>query len=160
MPAFLLRSTLSLLVLLASVSGAREEYLGYCNSRFSFCVDVPAGLKEMPPPTNDDGRTWRSRTGAEIRAWGGWNALDETLAEACAADAKGVDSVVLQTVRKDWCVVSGFRQERIVYQRRHLAAGRWVVLRLEYPVSERGSYDGRIGHMGKSLQVLDLPDSP
>jgi len=160
MPAFLLRSTLSLLALLASVSGAREEYLGYCNARFSFCVDVPTGLKDMPAPENDDGRTWRGKAEAEIRAWGGWNALDETLADACASDAKALDSVVLRTVRKDWCVVSGYRKGRIVYQRRQLAEGRWVVLRLEYPVAERGSYDGRIGHMVKSLVVMGLPDAP
>ncbi len=148
------------LALLASASGAREDYVNHCNARFAFCLDVPAGLKEMPPPENDDGRTWRGSTGAEIRVWGMWNAAEETLGEACDFDASEIDSVVLRTTKKDWCVVSGFRKGRIVYERRQLAQGRWVVFQLEYQDKDRPLFDGKIGRMAKSLKVFEMPDAP
>lgn len=150
----------SLLLLLSSASVAGEGFVEYCNGRFAFCVQVPKGLAEMPAPENDDGRTWKAGSGGVVRAWGMWNALDETLSEACAADGSALDTVVLDRVHEDWCVVSGYRKGRIVYQKRQFAQGRWVVLRLDYEGKERSWFDGRIKRMAKSVTLLPMPDAP
>jgi len=154
------RILLAILGIATANAFAADAFEDYCNSRFNFCMDMPAGLKAQPAPENGDGRTWKGKGGSEVRAWGQWNAAEETMKEACESDAKELDSIVLNTVRKDWCAVSGFKKGKIEYRRRELASGRWVVFDLVYPASERDFFDGKIGKMAKSLKILPMEDDP
>jgi hypothetical protein len=35
----------------------------FCNPRFGFCVSVPADLRALPPPEDEDGQSWQGPDG-------------------------------------------------------------------------------------------------
>ena len=70
-----------LVVFTCSISIGQVKYSTYNNDRFEFSIDYPESLLKMqPPPENDDGRTFISGDGTvEMRVWGQYNALFETI---------------------------------------------------------------------------------
>ncbi len=102
-----------LLLLCAVSSGAQEQTeKEYCNARFGFCFSYPAHFEMDPPPENDDGRVLRDGDGCVVTAWGGYNVLEETLAEAMTSRSADFDTVTYRAKGKNWFVLSGYRGER------------------------------------------------
>ena len=68
------------LLLLGAATAAQADSLTYVNDRFgttlTFPLDIFDGID--PPPANGDGRRFRSADGAELAAYGRFNALDQT----------------------------------------------------------------------------------
>lgn len=101
---------------------AADSYKTYSNARFGYRVLYPTFLTPQPPPENNDGREFHSSDGKIILAvWGGYNALDESLADRynqrldeLQADGNEPDYKVL---RDTFYVISYAGGRQISYER-------------------------------------------
>jgi hypothetical protein len=144
------------LLMLSGLSFAADPaFEHYCNPRFAFCVDVPSGMKALSPPTNGDGQSWQGPGQSQVAVWGSWNAADQIIEQLCPEKSE-FDSVALWKVAKDWCVASGWQKGKIVYRRMQLSEGRVVGVNLTYPASQRGFFDGKLGRVVKSIQLMPM----
>jgi hypothetical protein len=129
-----------------------EDWKTYENPRFGFTVDVPAdGWKELPPPENGDGQTWRSNNDrANILAWGSY-VLDDFATDAASRVAADKDkgwtitadmgwNMDLKEGPEGWHVYSATLDGRMIEQKAIVACGGSVAVyvRLEYFESDIG----------------------
>jgi hypothetical protein len=117
-------------------------------------------LKMQPPPENDDGRTFLSSDGtAEMRVWGQYNALSETLKSKYNATLKSFNErpsyMVLEPKRY---VVSGVRDDKIVYIKtiyeRSKGTEVFYTLTIEYPAAEKKKWDAVVTHISNSFSII------
>ncbi len=106
------------LVLLTGQARAADDC--YVNARFGFELCFPAGsLVGQGESENGDGQRFLSPDGQiELLAWGGHNALDQTLAQAFA-EAKAASGLkaTYTACKHDWFVVSGIAGQNILYRK-------------------------------------------
>src|SRR3954465_6185607 len=58
----------------------KEKWNTYANARFNYSIAYPSSLKAQGEAENGDGQAFRSANGeTELRVWGSYNALNETL---------------------------------------------------------------------------------
>src|SRR5215467_11780823 len=101
-----------------SLAYGQIKYDNYNNDRFFFSVDYPTDLLKMqPPPENEDGRTFLSTDNqVEMRVWGQYNALSESLRQRYLTTLKGFDTkpsyIILD---RSSFVISGVKEKKIVY---------------------------------------------
>ena len=147
------RSLLLMLVCLLGVCSAEAALESvYCNARFGFCLSCPDGFEMDPPPTNDDGRIFRDQNGCILTAWGGYNALGETLAEALTSQSANFDTVTYKTKGKNWFVLSGYKGSDIVYLKLWVGSDAINGLRIEYPSSMKKKYDAVVTKIVRSFR--------
>ena len=143
--------TLAALALFVSPALA-EDWKVYENPRFGFSVEVPAeGWKELPPPENGDGQTWRSANDrSTILAWGS-NILDDFKTDAAQRVASDSDSgwaitadmgwnMDLKDGPGGWHVYSATLDGRMIQQKSLVACGGTIAVhvRLEHFESDIG----------------------
>jgi hypothetical protein len=149
-----------LLLCFCAVSVAQTKFKTYTNQRFFFTVDYPSTFRMSPPDFDGDGRIFTSQDKkVEIRAWGGYNALFHTLKEEFDFEAKDLGAqITYQHMGKNWFVISGICNGKIIYQKTLLRKERDVdifyTLRIEYPAANRNEYDPIIGHIQHSLRWI------
>ncbi len=147
-----------LLLVLCTVSSEATEQTEneYCNARFGFCFSYPAYFEMDPPPANDDGRILRDGNGCVVTAWGGYNVLEETLAEAMASRSEDFDTVTYEAKGKNWFVLSGYRGSDIVYLK--LWVGRDAVngVEMTYPSALKKEYDRIVTKIVRSFRPGEL----
>ncbi|GAB7082370.1 hypothetical protein JCM14635_40450 [Megalodesulfovibrio paquesii] len=116
----------------------------YRNSRFGYELCLPAGaLTARPEADNGDGRRFLAPDGGiELLVWAAHNALDETLPQAYA-QARQEDGlqVTYHTTKKDWFVVSGYLNGRILYQKTWLRQDVFYSIRLVYDAARKAEVD-------------------
>jgi len=155
------------LVLLAacvSVHG-QHKYEKFENDRFFFSVEYPSNfLKLQPLPENDDGGTFLSNDNTvEMRVWGQYNAMSETLKQKYNAALKSFNTKPSYMVLgKSSFVVSGIKNDKIVYiktlYRKDKDADVFYTLRVEYPQSRRKELDPVITRVARSFKILPGAD--
>lgn len=153
------RALLSALFVLVFASTAFADTLTYKNSRFGTRISFPAEIFDRidPPPTNGDGRTFRSTDGAILAVFGHFNALDmtpKTLIEQARAGASSQDREITYAASgADWVVLSGHEGSMIFYERHEFGADNVIhVMDLSYPESLRAKYDDLAGSIARSLE--------
>lgn len=157
---------ITILLAFASVAAAQEKYSTYSNDRFSFSVDYPADvLKMLPPPDNDDGRTFRSDDkGVEMQVWGEYNAESRTLQERYERDLKGfTEKPSYMVLKRDWYVLSGLKDGKIFYEkvlvRRRGDTDIFYTFTVEYPAGQKTTFDPIVKRMADSFKFDPNPDA-
>ena len=147
-----------LLLLLCAVSSEAQARMEkeYCNARFGFCFSYPAHFEMDPPPENDDGRILRDGDGCVVTAWGGYNVLEETLAEAMASRSADFDTVAYKAKGKNWFVLSGYRGSDIVYLKLWVGPDAVNGLEMAYPSALKKEYDAVVTKIVRSFRPGDL----
>lgn len=154
------RLTLILFVIACGVivASAQNSYKTYANDRFFFSIEYPSSTFVMQtPPANNDGRTFRSKDGkAEVRVWGGFNALDRSLKEEYDNAVEELGTGVTYKVLGDaGFVVSGIRGGKIYYRRtllRRTGTEVFYSFTIEYPKSQKAKYDAIVSRMSRSFK--------
>ena len=156
--------TFVLLLLCASAYGQRK-YESFENDRFFFSVQYPSDLLKLQPlPDNDDGGTFLSDDKViEMRVWGQYNALSETLRQRYLTTLKSFDSKPSYMVPgKKSFVVSGIKDGKIVYiktlYRKDKDADVFYTLTIEYPLSRRKELDRVVTRVANSFKILPGAD--
>jgi hypothetical protein len=137
----------------------------YGNDRFGTTIEYPAGLFRMlPPPENDDGRSFKARQGgASFIVFGSHNVFEKSLAELRDEDVAGggYDAVTYRRSGHDWYVLSGYRGGEIFYRKVMLSGDGAVIHTFEmtYPKQSKSLFDPVTARMAKSMATGEaVPD--
>lgn len=130
------------------------KYDTYCNSRYGYCIDYPAGLLfpqgEAP---SGDGQAFKSKNAdAELLVYRDLRdhfTMDEpyTIKTAYEEDARGNDPekpkkvIVYKKLGKDFFIVSGYSNGKIFYQKTILSEDGLVTGSIEYPETDSAVYN-------------------
>ncbi len=138
-----------LLIWLGSVAWAMG-WSTYCNERFGFCIQRPAFMAPQPPPQNGDGQEFRLGS-ARLIAFGSNQVL--SLAETYRLAQKDL-RVTYRVLRPEFFVVSGYKKgSMVVYHYTKATGGAYISVYLEYPVSQKKTYDPLIKPIVDSLKL-------
>lgn len=122
----------------ATSAAPPHRWVTYGNARFGYALCYPADLLHpQREADNGDGRAFLGPDGAELRVWGNYNALDQSLAEAMREDeaqlaAEG-SAVTYRASRANWYVLSGRSRDKLFYWRRVLTDDRFASFEFSYP---------------------------
>ena len=157
--------TLLLIVFGWLVGIGQTQYSTYTNDRFFFSIDYPESLFKMQPePDNDDGRTFLTDDGTvEMRVWGQYNTLSETLKQKYNATLKSFpDKPSYMVLGPKRYVVSGIRGDKIVYiktlYRKDKDADVYYTFTMEYPASQKGKWAAIVTHIANSFTIIPGAD--
>jgi hypothetical protein len=151
---------LSAAILFPAVSAADEFFdapggwTTYVNDRFGIRLDFPPDVFEPePPPENGDGRGFRGENAA-LQVLGFHNVDGDTpqSIKSRLADAEGYEDVTYSPSGDSWLVISGFRGDRIFYEKYFFSGGIVSVLGLEFPAEEKPFFAPLIERMEDSFE--------
>lgn len=139
-----------------------SNWTTYRNDRFGTRIDYPASLFRMlPPPENDDGRTFEARDGkTRFLVFGGHNVFDSSLDELIAEDLAGAgdDTRITQKRRGEtWFQHAGYRGGDFFLRKVMLSADGGVIhtVEISYPRSLKPKLDPVAARMADSLRTGD-----
>ncbi len=154
--------TLSLftIFLLVQTSAGQSGYVTYYNSRFEYSIKYPTKVfVPQEESANGDGRVFLAKGGAELRVWGQYNALMDTVREAYENDlneyGRGVTYKVLQN---NGYVISGTKGNKVYYQKTMLngsdgdGGAVFATFTIEYKKTEKAKYDPIVTKIAASFR--------
>jgi hypothetical protein len=95
-------------------------YHTYGNGRFGYTIKYPANiLIPQGESINGDGQKFISSDGSDsLLVWGSHNALDESLQSRYNDTLKEFGgSITYQVLKNNWFVISGYKGDKIFYQK-------------------------------------------
>ena len=140
---------------------AQVKYETYANSRFGYVIEYPVGvLTPQDEAQNADGRAFFSKDKtAEMRVWGQYNALFDTLKKAYLSDLKERPTgISYKVLLKNSYVISGTRGGKIFYQKTMLhgkdgeSGAIFCTFTIEYRAADKAKYDPIVKRISTSLQ--------
>jgi len=139
-----------------------SNWITYRNDRFGTRIDYSAPMFRMlPPPENDDGRTFEARDGsARFLVFGSHNVFDSTLDELIEEHLAGLadDEKVTQKRRGDsWYLHSGFRGGDFFLRKVLMSDDGGVIhtFEISYPKGLKARLDPMAARMANSLRTAD-----
>lgn len=134
---------------------AQNAVRTYVNNKYSYQAEYsPSLLIAKGESDAGDGQIFVSPDNKiEVRVWGHFNVLEETLASKLAAGLRrdGLERAegVYKVLKSGWFVYSGVKRNgtRIVYEKTLLSGDTFETIRLEYPVSEKARGDALVKAM-------------
>jgi hypothetical protein len=154
-------SSIVILFLVCQVAAGQTRYENYTNVRFNYTIEYPADLLlPKDEAANGDGRIFSARHGpAELRVWGQYNAMVDTLKKAYLRDLKKRgEGVTYKLLKNDSYVISGVEDGRIYYQKTILSGkdgdggAVFATFALEYDLALRKIYDGVATRVSRSFR--------
>jgi len=139
--------------LVLATAPAVADQVTYRNERFGTSASFPAEAfpDQLPAPTNGDGLGWTSPEGAEIFIYARPNQGGET-PKSVIGDRAEVDKVTYKASGRTWAVVSGYRDDRIFYERYIFRGDLIHSVSIRYPDSLRSTYDPLVGPVTMTLR--------
>ena len=148
------KASILFVILVFSVCAfGQSRYKTYNNARFGYSISYPSDLlTPQGEAANGDGQIFLG-DGAEMRVFGSYSLLNETLRAEYNAilEEKGA-SVTYKVFRNTFFVVSGKENGKIFYQKTmEGAGGAFLTFMIEYDASKRRTYDAAVTKMVKSF---------
>lgn len=144
---------------MSTARGASDaiSYKIYGNSRFGYSIAYPAGiLIPQGEADNGDGQKFLSKDGEVVMlVYGQYNVSGQKLKNAFSeALQEGTPGgvVTYKQLKNNWFVVSGTVSNRVFYQKTMLVGETFKTFRIEYPESQRDSFDKITGEIAKSFK--------
>ena len=160
MRSLIITISLFTIFLLVQTAAGQSGYVTYYNSRFEYSIKYPVKvLVPQEEAENGDGRVFLAKAGAEMRVWGQYNALMETLKSAYENDiddyGRGVTYKILQS---NGYVISGTKGNKVYYQKTILngddgdGGAVFATFTIEYKKAEKAKYDGIVTKIAASFK--------
>ena len=146
----------AIFAILALRSAGAESWCAYHNERFGTTAEVPADWRMGAPPENNDGRVFTSPDGrAEIVVSGMFSIGPRSEEFALRLGPLDGETIEYERRGRDWLVVSGVKGDKIFYRKSLLSCRDtiWNNISLEYPASEKKTYDPLVAHVAASLRA-------
>jgi hypothetical protein len=161
-----LTSSIFLFLCIITTSMAQTNTMQtYCNHSYNFCMSYPASLVEPQPESpKGDGREFTAKQGgAKITTWG--NEAPSFAVEGVAdfdpkEEVKKVynqamegKKITYKVLKDSWFVISGTAANgTIFYQKTMLKGVNFITVLLEYPESEKSTWNLQCGKVANSLK--------
>ncbi|CAN5514210.1 hypothetical protein BH10ACI2_BH10ACI2_15610 [soil metagenome] len=143
------------------IAGAQTKYDIYSNARFNYEIEYPVGvLTPQEEAPNGDGRIFISKDKtAEMRVWGQYNALFDTIKKAYLSDLKERPTgVSYKALLKGSYVISGSRDGKIFYQKTMLhgkdgdSGAVFCTFTIEYKTADKAKFDPIVKRISRSFK--------
>jgi hypothetical protein len=108
------------------------------------------------PPANDDGRQFDNGNGLYVTASGINNASNDTLESEMRSDSDRFDRITYRAKGKNWFVLSGQKDDKIIYLKTFIGRGSVSHLDIEYSVHLKAAYDTVAGNIARSFKPGQL----
>src|ERR1043165_4857848 len=135
---------------------AQNSYQTYANARFKYSISYPADLLvPQGEAENGDGQVFREKSDSsvEMRVYGGYNAMNETLRSRYADLVhKWANGVTYKVIRRDWFVVSAMVNGKIHYQKTILRGDVFKTFEIEYDAVRGSTYNEATDRIAKSFK--------
>ena len=141
-----------LLIGFMSQVNAQQAYTKYCNSRFGFCVSYPANFGMSSAPDNNDGREFYDREGFSMTASGMYNVLENSLKDEMKSQKEDFDTVTYHKVKNNWYVLSGYKNNNILYIKTYMGKETIYHLYIKYPAKLKKEYDQIVSKASRSFK--------
>ncbi|MBW8299888.1 MAG: hypothetical protein K0M60_09830 [Hydrogenophaga sp.] len=139
-----------------------SNWITYRNDRFATRIDYSAPMFRMlPPPDNDDGRTFEARDGsARFMVFAAHNVFDSTLDELIEENLAGLgedEKVTRKRRGENWYLHSGFRGGDFFLRKVLLSDDGGVIhtFEISYAKSLKAKLDPMAARMAQSLRTAD-----
>ena len=140
------------LLIFISNAYAQIPYKSYCNARFDFCVDHPVAFGIGPAPTNNDGREFSDRDGFFMIASGMHNALENSLIDEMKSQEEDFDKITYRVKKKNWFVLSGYKDDNILYLKTYIGKEYIYHLYIRYPAKLKTKYNTLVSTISHSFK--------
>ena len=154
--------TISLFTIFLLVQSAvgQSGYVTYYNSRFEYSIKYPTKVfVPQEPSWTGDGRIFLAQDGAEMRVWGQYNFLFDTLKKAYISDLKERGpGVTYKVLLSDSYVISGIKNGKVYYQKTILngtegdSSAVFATFTIEYRKSDKALYDPIVTKIAASFK--------
>ena len=140
----------------AVVASPQNSYQTYTNARFKYSIAYPDDLLvPQGEAENGDGQIFREKSSSsvEMRVYGGYNVLNETLRSRYAdLTRKWSNGITYKVMRRDWFVVSAMVNGKIHYQKTILRGDTFKTFEIEYDAVRGSTYNDVTDHISKSFK--------
>jgi len=127
----------------------------YRNARFGYSVAYPGDrLRPAKPPQNGDGRTFRSAGDRTVMTVYGRHNIGDLSPAALYRKRqanRAATQLTYQHVAGWGFVWSGYRGDRVVYEKAVLRDGKVLTLKLRYPRSRQSQFDPLVARIARSF---------
>ena len=134
----------------------QNNYKTYTNARFKYSISYPADLLvPQGEAENGDGQVFKekSNSSVEMRVYGGYNVLNETLRSRYAKlTREWGNGVTYKVIRQDWFVVSAMVKGKIHYQKTILRGDTFKTFEIEYDAVRGSTYNDVTDRISKSFK--------
>ena len=140
---------------IAFAAPPQNNYQTYANARFKYSISYPADLLiPQGEAENGDGQVFKEKgsSSVEMRVYGGYNALNETLRARYEKLIREWGNVSYKVLRKDWFVVSGMVNGKIHYQKTILRGDTFKTFQIEYDAVRGSTYNEVTDRIAKSFK--------
>ena len=137
----------------------KTYYKSYQNTRFGFRVKYPGNFTPMPKPANNDGREFKSKDGGFNLFVYGSNYIEgfESQSEYEFA-IDNFNEITYDRKGKNWFVLSGYKGNKIIYQKTFYGRGCSNTIFMEYPKKDKSKYDDIVTAIVRSFKPGDLKE--
>ena len=141
------------------ISTETADWGDYGNSKYEYTVCYPMNLlSPQREADNGDGRTFMGNNGATMRVWGvnnvmNWNIKTAKRNRMNSLLKEGMD-FSYERQGKNFFVLSGTREEEIVYHKSILELGVWRSVELRYNSKDRAIWDPVVTRVASCLKHM------
>jgi hypothetical protein len=135
------------------------DYDTYYNNRFEYVVKYPENLlDQLPPPQNNDGRSFVSPQGSiNMAVSGSHNVPQRNLNEIYQNRLQAYQEagrVTYKTQQDNWFVISGYKDGNVFYTKTFLYNNDVLELRLNYDRSLQPEFDAIVAQISNSFMPV------
>jgi hypothetical protein len=134
------------------------QLIEYCNVRYGFCVEIPEIFGKGPEPANGDGRVFFDGEAFFLKISAIRNIPEESLWEELRRQEKDFDRVTYRRVKKRWFVLSGYRDDEVLYRKTYVGRDFIYHLFIRYPISKNGQYGDLVSQIVGSFRPGPLEE--
>ncbi len=143
-----------LLIVMSSYSAYIQNYNTYCNARYNYCITYPSSLIPQKEADNGDGRKFLSKDKNVVlivyHTYGIQETPEMNLKEEYNRLLKDSE-VTYKVFKQNWFVVSGYKQNKIFYQKSYIDEDGLKIFILEYPVDQKDKWNRECGKISESF---------
>ena len=132
----------------------KANYISYFNSRYDYSIKYPDNITNKRESSNGDGCTFKIYNEFEMKVWGSYvfSEYEKGISQYYEEELNGTSSVIYNTLKNNWFVISGYRNNKVYYTKQILENGILKVLYITYDKSFKDKYDQYIETISKSFK--------
>lgn len=139
--------------LVASSLVAAEGWRTYSNIRYGFATCYPPFATPLREADNGDGRSFRSKDGFSMLAYGTNNAENISLKSEVAQRAEPGQVVSYTASRPGWIVQSGNRGANIFWQKVFERRDQYISVLISYPKARQAQFGSSVSVVNRCFKV-------